>query len=317
MENITDKIQANHPLASLTTFKIGGSAEYFFELTNKEDVSEIFAWAKDKKLNITILGGGSNVLINDQGVKGLVVLMKNEKIKVSGKRLEVEAGVTLNNALSLALSNNLSGLEWSKGIPRATIGGAIRGNAEAFVNSMSDIVETVLVYDRSKNIFENYSNKMCDFSYRQSIFKKNLDLLIWSAVFKMTEKEKKEIEEKAINSLNFRIEKYPQLPSAGSVFMNLDPKIVEKSNKKLYDEILCHKIGRLGTISVGLVIDMLGLKGKTIGGAKISLEHANFIVNTGNATADDVAQLISLIKTTARDKFGIALHEEIQYIGFI
>lgn len=310
------KIKTNHILAPYTTFQIGGPAEFFFELKNQEEVPAIFEWAEENKQNITILGGGSNVLINDQGIKGLVVLMKNEKLKVSGKRLEAETGATLHNALSLALTHGLSGLEWSKGIPRATIGGSIRGNAEAFSMSMSDIVETVLVYDKNKKLFENYSNKMCFFSYRQSVFKKNPDLLIWSAVLKMVEKDKKEIEEKAICSLDFRKEKYPKLPSAGSVFENLDPQEVRKCNQKLFEKELKSRIGRQGNISVGLVIDMLGLKGKTIGGAKISLEHANFIVNTGGATADDVAQLISLIKTKARDDFGLVLHEELQYLGF-
>lgn len=310
------KIKTNIALAPLTTFKVGGNAEYFFELEKKEEILQIFNWAESKNLKITILGGGSNVLISDQGIKGLVILMKNNKAKVRGERIEAESGAVLDHVLGLALNSRLSGLEWAKGIPRATIGGAIRGNAEAFNCPISALVETVLVFDIKKKKFDNLSNKLCAFAYRDSIFKQKENFLIWSAVLRLAKKEKKEIEALLENSLSFRMQKYPKLPSAGSVFMNLDPEIIKKNNKELFEKKLQDKIGRQNMISAGLIIDLLGLKGKTIGGAKVSLEHANHIVNTGRASADEIAQLISLIKTKARHEFNLNLREEVQYLGF-
>ncbi|MCK4540287.1 UDP-N-acetylmuramate dehydrogenase [Candidatus Parcubacteria bacterium] len=310
------KIKKNYPLADLTTFKIGGPAEYFIKISAKEELKEAFAWAKEKNIQVSILGGGSNLLISDQGVKGLVVLVKNEKLSVHGERMAVGAGASLAKVLSHAISCNLSGLEWSNGIPRATMGGAIRGNAEAFGCSISDIVETVEVFDVKKNKFEVLSRSMCFFGYRKSVFSANKNLIICEAVLKMLRKNKKQIEELVERSLEFRLDKYPNLPSAGSVFKNLDPEEIKKKNSLFFDREIKNKIGRQGLVGAGLIIDFLGLKGKTIGGAKVSLEHANHIVNTGKATADEVAQLISLIKTQARNKFRINLREEIQYLGF-
>ena len=310
------KIKKNYSLAGLTTFKIGGLAEYFIEINAKEELKEVFIWAKEKNVQVSVLGGGSNLLISDQGVKGLVVLIKNEKLSVHGERMTVGAGMSLTKALSRAISCDLSGLEWSNGIPRATIGGAIRGNAEAFGCSMSDIIETVEVFDVKKNKFDILSCNMCFFAYRKSIFSANKHLIIWEAVLKMLPKDKKQIEKIVEENLEFRLDKYPNLPSAGSVFKNLDPKEIKNKNPLFFDREIKNKIGRQGLVGAGLIIDLLGLKGKTIGGAKISLEHANHIVNTGKATADEVVQLISLIKTRARDNFKIDLREEIQYLGF-
>ena len=310
------KIKKNYPLADLTTFKIGGPAEYFVEISAKEELKETFDWAKEKNIQASILGGGSNLLISDQGVKDLVVLIKNEKLSIHGERMTVGAGVPLAKALSRAISCGFSGLEWSNGIPRATIGGSIRGNAEAFSCSMSDIVETVEVFDVRTNEFEILSRNMCKFAYRKSIFSVNKNLIIWEAVLKMPCRDKKQIEELVKKSLEFRLNKYPRLPSAGSVFKNLYPDEIKKKNPLFFDREIKNKVGRQGLVGAGLIIDLLGLKGKTIGGAKISLEHANHIVNTGKATADEVAQLISLIKTQARNNFDLDLCEEIQYLGF-
>ena len=313
---IESKIKEKVLLKELTTFKIGGEARFFIEIKEKEELVDTYKWAREKKINIHILGGGSNLLISDQGVDGLVIIFKNNKCESKGVRLGCGAGATLSQATSLAISNNLSGLEWTSGIPRATIGGAVRGNAEAFEEPMSKIVETVEVFNIKKKRFEIYSNSMCGFTYRNSIFKKNKNLIIWNVVLKLEKKPQKKIRAKVEKSLNFRNERYPKLPSAGSVFENINPDIVKKSNELLFERELKEKIGREGKISAGLIIEMAGLKGKTMGGAKVSLEHANHIVNTGNATAEDVVMLISYIKQQVRDRFKIQLLEEIQYLGF-
>ena len=261
-------------------------------------------------------GRGSNLIIPDAGVDGLVMVMKNELAVIRGERLECGAGATLARACSLAVSNNLSGLEWSSGIPRATIGGAIRGNAEAFGTSMADTIETVEFFSIKNKKFDIFSNRMCKLGYRQSIFKENNNYLIWSAVLRLKVKPAKDIQVLVEKSINFRKKRYPNLPSAGSVFKNLEPEYVKNNNEILFNREFKAHIGREGKISAGLIIDKAGIKGKSIGGIKISLEHANFIVNTGKGTAEEVIMMISYIKQQVRTKFGLQLQEEIEFFGF-
>ncbi len=314
--DIEKLLQKNIPLSPLTTYKIGGPAKYFVEIKTREELKDCLAWADDVNEKVYILGGGSNILVPDKGINGLVVCLKNDSVKVMGDRLECGAGATLSRASSLAINSSLSGLEWTIGIPRATVGGSIRGNAGAFSVEMKDIVEMVEVFNRKKFAFEILSNRMCGFVYRSSLFKNSDDYIIWSATLKMKMVEKKAIEEKMQKTIEFRNEKYPKLPSAGSVFKNVDPDEFKTGNAVIFERELKDKIGRDGKISAGLIIDLLGLKGKTIGGIKISLEHANHIVNTGNGTAEDVITLISLVKEKARTQFKIQLKEEISFFGF-
>jgi len=313
---IERKIKKDYALAALTTYRIGGPAKFFIEIKEKNELIEAFKWAKKEKLKSYILGGGSNVIIPDAGIDGLVMVMKNEIVAVRGERIECGAGATLARVCSLALSNNLSGLEWSSGIPRATTGGAIRGNAGAFGISMADIVETVEFFNIKDRKFDVFSNSMCKFGYRNSIFKKKNNFLIWNSVLRLKTEPAKDIQALIEKSINFRKQRYPNLPSAGSVFKNLDPEYVKNNNEILFIRELKDSIGREGKISAGLIIDKAGLKGKSIGGIKISLEHANHIVNTGKGTAEEVIMLISYIKQQVRTKFGLQLQEEIEYFGF-
>jgi len=271
---------------------------------------------KEEQRKFFVLAGGSNILINDNGVLGLVIKIANDDLRVKGERIECGAGARLAAAASLAIGQNLTGLEWSIGIPGATVGGAIRGNAEAFIAATSDIIETVEVYNSSKQNFTMLSNRDCEFRYRSSIFKERGDDIIWSVVLRLKKEKPEIIRELVRQSVDFRRQKYPKLPSAGSVFKNIPIKIIEQQNPMLAEEVKQKGVARLENIGAGLLIDMLGLKGKIIGGAKISLEHANHIINTGKATAEDVITLISYIKQQVRDRFGIQRQEEAQYWGF-
>ena len=181
---------------------------------------------------------------------------------------------------------------------------------------MQDIVETVEIYNSKRNEFETLSKNMCLFSYRSSIFKQKPQFLVWKTILKLEHKEKNEIEEKMEESLEFRKTKYPQLPSAGSVFTNIDPEIAKQANPILFNREFKDKIGREGWLSAGLIIEKAGLKGKSMGGIKISLEHANHIVNTGKGTSEEIIMMISYIKQQVRNKFGIQLVEEVTYFGF-
>ena len=313
--NIEDKIQKDIALKPFTTWQVGGPAKYYLEIKSKEDLSGAYSWAKDKQLKVYILGGGSNILVPDDGVDGLVLRMLNDKTVVRGERAECGAGAWLSNVIIKATGNNLSGLEWASGIPRATIGGSIRGNAGAFGQVMANLTETIEAFYIKTKKFIVFSNRDCKFAYRTSVFKEKADYLIWSAILRLR-KEKPEIIRASIEeSLSHRAGCYPKLPGVGSIFKNLDPLDIRKSNPILMSKIK-DKIGRTGKISAGLLIDMCGLKGKAIGGVKVSLEHANHLVNTGHARAEEIVMLISYIKQQVRDKFGVELHEEIQYFGF-
>lgn len=314
--NIKEKIKDNISLALYSTFKIGGKAKYFIEIKDEEELPLLFDWIKESKINFFILGGGSNLLINDKGVDGLVIKLSNTKIDIKGIRLECGAGATLNQILSIAIKNSLTGLEWAIGIPQATIGGAIRGNAGAFGSETSDIVETVEVFNVKNHAYQIYSNKDCEFNYRRSIFVDDNDLIAWKTVLKFTKDKQGNINKKVEEILGFREEHQPRLPSAGSIFKNIQYDYLKSKNPSLADHAKESGAIKDGMLGAGWLIDFAGLKGKTIGGAKVSLEHANFIVNTGKATASEIIMLISYLKQQIRDRYKVQLQEEIKYLGF-
>lgn len=316
LRNKIMQIQNNIELSNYTSFKIGGLARYFVEIKNELDLKEVFLWLKEKKEKYLILAGGSNVLINDGIFEGLVIRISNNDLFVRGDRLECGAGASLAKSLSLAVRESLGGLEWAVGIPGST-GGAVRGNAGAFGGQIGDLVEIVEVFNLKKNKIEVLSNKDCLFSYRDSVFKEKKDeYIIWKVFLKLKKREQSEIQSLLSNYLERRVKTQPRLPSAGSVFKNLDADMIKDVNIDLYERAREKNIIKDGLIAAGWVIDQLDLRGKKIGDVKISLEHANFIVNTGQAKAENVVMLISFIKQQVRDKFKIQLQEEIQYLGF-
>ncbi len=322
-------IQQNIPLSKYTTFRIGGPAKFFVEVKNEEELIEALKYAKENGLEFFILGGGSNVLVSDKGFDGLIIKFKvqNSKFKVTVQNskfyLECWAGDNFPDLVKYTSENRLTGLEWAVGLP-ATVGGAIRGNAGAFGSCMKDAIESVKVVDTSK-LMQNANIKMqndnakiiknsdCKFGYRNSIFKENSNLIILSVTLKLRLGDKEKIQNKVKEIIEKRMLNHPRENSAGSFFKN---PIVE--NKKLAEEFEadCGIICKDGKLPAGWLIVQAGLKGKKIGGAMVSKEHANFIVNTGAATAEDVIILASFIKQQVRDKFGIELEEEVQHLGF-
>ena len=313
--DIKEKFQKDYNLAPLSSYKIGGLAKYFFEAKTKEDLCWAIEWAKNNNEQFWILGGGTNVLINDKGVDGLVIKLSNDNIDIKGERAICGAGANMIKTSRRAISAELSGLEWAIGIP-GTVGGAIRGNAGAYGESISNVVETVEIF-RIKNLkFYKISQRDCEFKYRESIFKKNTDLLVWEITLKLNKGNIEDMMTRSNSYLEKRDKSQPKLPSAGCVFKNFLYDDLKNANPELAQDALEGGIVKQGKVSAGWIISMLGIKGKSIGGAKISLEHSNFIINTGKATASDISVLISYIKQQARDKFKIQLQEEIQYLGF-
>ena len=272
------ELKRNTLLKNYTTFRIGGPAEFFFEAKTKEGLIKAIGLAKERKLPFFILGGGSNLLVSDKGYKGLVVSYQLSSFVLQKNRIVVGAGARLANLVNC-------GLEWAAGIP-GTVGGAIYGNAGAFGESMEDEVRSVEVFDANTGKIKVFKKKDCQFAYRRSIFKKKKNLIILSAEIKAGKSNLKKVKE----YLDYRMQRHPQLPSAGSIFKNP------------------------GRTPAAILIHKAGLTGRKIGQAQISEKHSNFIVNLGDAKAEDVKKLISLAKKTVKNKFKITLEEETQHL---
>jgi UDP-N-acetylmuramate dehydrogenase len=309
------KIQENIPLAPYSSFKIGGPAKYFIEAQSVAELCEAVQYAADKNLDYFILGGGSNLLISDQGFSGLVI-----KVKLNGLYLDeqkqlitAEAGVYLAGVVNKSAQAGLTGMEWAAGIP-GTLGGAVRGNARAFGKNMATVVESVEAFDSNDIKIKNFSNAECEFNYWGSLFKKNKNFIILSVKIKLAVGNKEKIQEEIKKIQDKRISGQPQgVGSAGSFFLN--PVVTDEKLRREFEEEKGMK-AKDDKLPAGWIIEKAGMQGKKIGGAMISEKHANFLVNTGSATAEDVIMLSSLVKQQVRDKFGIQLESEVSLLGF-
>ncbi|MFH1385509.1 MAG: UDP-N-acetylmuramate dehydrogenase [Patescibacteria group bacterium] len=321
-------LQKNISLANHTTFRIGGKARYFMAVRNSEELMAAVKWAKDNSLSFFILGGGSNLLVSDDGFNGLVIKMQSDSLSVvlrstfaplsmnsTTKDLEkmkiiVDAGVPFGRIIMETVKGGFSGAEWGFGIP-GTIGGAICGNAGRLGQAIARVVANVTVLDENLKV-KTLSKSECDFGYRESRFKKTKEIIL-SASLLFAKKEPVKIEA-VLNEAKAVIKQSPPYPSAGCVFKNYNVKggsdVLLKNYPKLAGRVRDNKLG------VGQLIDQCGLRGRQIGGAKIWEGHANYMVNVGNAKAQDVLELIELVKKSVKEKWGIELEEEIRRVGF-
>jgi len=308
-------VQQNILLKDFTTYKIGGPAKYFFIAKTHEELMLALKVAKEFKLPFFILGGGSNLLISDKGFNGLVIRIDILNTEFNGNKAEVGAGISLAKLSYLATEKGLSGLEWATGIPQCTLGGAVYGHAQAFGTKTSDVIKSVEVLNVKTLKFEKFTKNQCLFSLKNSVFKKNKNLIVVSAVLEFNEKDKTEIENKIKEFLEYRKARHPvNFPSAGSTFVNPETKIKNKQLLKEYSELKDYN--EKGVIPAGYLIAKCGLVGKKIGNAQISEKHANFVINLGGAKAKDVLNLIKLAKKKVKEKFKINLETEVQFVGF-
>lgn len=309
-------IKEHIPLAPYTIYKIGGSARFFVEVTTADDVAEALGFAAERGLPFVIIGAGSNMLVSDHGFDGVAIRMIGGSVRAEGERLACDAGVMMARAVLAAGKAGLSGFEWGIGVP-GTIGGSVRGNAGCFGSEMKDVVENIEVFDASHNSKYIIQNSECHFAYRDSIFKKHPEWIILSAVLKLKKGDAVAIQQEVQRFSMERLAKQDiGTSSAGCIFKNI-PWTRDDINR---EEVLGRfpDIGRSGTvsgISAGLLIDRAGLKGIRIGGAVISPKHANFFINEGTASAEDIRGLIKRAKDEVQKKFGILIEEEIQYVG--
>lgn len=312
IKKLLPSVKKNVLLNKYTTFKIGGPAQYFLIAKKKEDIIKAVKVAKKLRIPFFILGGGSNLLVSDEGFKGLVIKIQNTKYKIRGNYLYAKAGMPMTALVKKTCQLGLSGLEWAAGLP-GTLGGAIRGNAGAFGGEIKDVVFKVEALDEKGNL-RRLSRKKCNFSYRSSIFKKKNWILL-SAILKLKKGNRRTSQFIARGNINYRKKKHPlNYPSAGSVFKNVDFKKIPKKYRIKFSKIV--KKDPFPVVPAAYIISEAGLKGKNIGGAEISKKHPNYIINKRKAKAKDVVNLINLVRKKVKNKFGITLETEIQYLGF-
>ena len=300
MEIAADRVRRDAPIASLTTFKVGGSADVLIDVRSEAELAAIVAAARACGVPVTLLGGGSNVLVADRGVRGAVLRLTMTGLSQPGPgRIRAEAGVTINGLVRWAIGRGLANLEAWAGTP-GTVGGAIYGNAHYGGRNIGDLVTEVRLVDPAGQLATVPRDRM-GFGYDTSRLHATREVVVW-AEFAVAAGTPDALRAVARASLAHRKRTQPLAShSAGCIFQNPDP-----ARDAVPPGI---------PASAGALVDRAGLKGHRIGGARISPLHANFFVNEAGATAADIRALIDLAKKRVRDQFGVELREEIVYLG--
>lgn len=294
------RVQREAPLRQLTTFKTGGAAEWLVETRSADELLAVLRLAHDAGVPVVLLGGGSNVLVSDRGVRGLVIRPRGgETHRIDDAHVRADAAVTINGLVRWTIMQGLAGLEAWAGTP-GTVGGAVYGNAHFGGRLISDLIDRVRIATPAGEAREVPSADMA-FGYDRSRLQTSGEVLL-SADFVVSSGEPSHLREIARQSLAYRKRTQPlDVPSAGCIFQN---PIVGQD-----------QVPEGIPWSAGALVDRAGLKGSAIGGARVSPTHGNFIVNGGQATAADIRRLIERCRGEVRRRFGVELREEIVYLG--
>ncbi len=295
-----ERVGAMVPLAPLTTFKVGGPAEWMAEPRGIAELQRALEAARRAGAPVTVLGGGSNVLVSDRGVAGLVLRLRGGAIaRVRDDLVRADAGVTLNALVRWTVSRGVSGLEAWAGTP-GTVGGAVHGNAHFQGRLIGEMIDVVGLMARDGSLTEVPAADM-EFGYDRSRLVRTGEIVAWADV-RVGRGDPAALREVARESLRIRKLTQPlAVPSAGCVFQNPDPRR--------------HELPAGVPPSAGALLDLAGMKGARVGRALVSPVHANFIVNTGGATAAEVRALIERCRRVVREQFGVTLREELIYLG--
>lgn len=291
--NILDEkdIKLDEPMKKHISFRVGGPADILVKPRTEEQIKNIIDFAKKENIPYIVKGNGSNLLVRDGGIRGIVIEITDNfnSYEIEDKIIKVQSGALLSIIGRAALKQNLKGFEFAAGIP-GTIGGALAMNAGAYGGEMKDIVKSVRLMDTDGNIF-NFSNEDMKFGYRKSILSKS-DYIVLGAEIELEKGDYEEIKEMMKDFSNRRITKQPlNLPSAGSTFKRPEGYFAAK------------------------LIDDSGLRGLTLRNAQVSDKHCGFVVNLGDAKASDILDLMYVVKSTVKNKFGVTLEEEVKILG--
>lgn len=293
-----ERVRTEVILAPYTTFKVGGPAEWFFEARTSDEIISALRLAHSNGIAVTLLGGGSNVLVGDRGVRGLVIRPRGGVIEqIHSERVRADAATTINGLVRWTVQRGIAGLEAWAGTP-GTVGGAIFGNAHFAGRLIGELVDSVRLAGPDGEARDLSRDEM-EFGYDQSRLQKTREVLL-SAVFRVSTGDPSALRDVARQSLAYRKKTQPlDTPSAGCIFQNPERADVPADMPA----------------SAGALVDKAGLKGATRGDARVSPTHGNFIVNDGHATASEIRALIDLCREKVNERFGVALQEEIVCLG--
>ena len=302
-------IEENTALAPYTTLKIGGPSRFFILVRDENQLLSALSWAKRKGISFLILGGGSNILFSDQGFTGLVIKNEIQGIKITGNTVSAESGVALSDLVAFSGSQGLGGLENLAGIP-GTVAGAIFGNAGAYGQTVSNSLKGVRLFDGEKIKF--LTKKEALFSYRESLFKRQRDLIILSGEWRLSKGNPIHLKEISSHIMEIRRKKYsPHLLCPGSFFKNI---LVKDLPSKFVTKIPLSNI-TYGKVSAGYFLTEIGARGKFRGGIGVADYHGNLFFNRGDGTAAEFRSLVNECQLLVREKFGIQLEPEVQLVG--
>jgi UDP-N-acetylmuramate dehydrogenase len=295
-----DRVVRDAPLAPYTTFKVGGRADWLVLAGRAEEVKAAIAAARDCGLPVVVLGGGSNTLVADAGVRGVVIRVHGGDATSADEGLiRADAGLTINGLVRWTINRSIAGLEAWAGTP-GTVGGAIHGNAHFKGRNIGDLVDSVEIVDRSGHVVRIPAAGM-EFGYDRSRLQRTREIVL-AADFRVRGGEPAALRAIARESLAYRKRTQPlEAASAGCIFQNPNPAV-----DRVPDGI---------PPSAGALVDRAGLKGAREGAARVSPTHGNFIVNEGGATAAEIRRLIERCRDAVRTQFGVQLHDEIVYLG--
>ncbi|MGD0014993.1 MAG: UDP-N-acetylmuramate dehydrogenase [Bryobacteraceae bacterium] len=304
------QVQAGAPLARHTRFAIGGPADVYAEAGSVEAFVEALGLARASGLPWFVIGGGTNLIISDEGFRGVVLRLTADALRAEGHRITAEAGAELGAVVDFAIERGLKGVETLAGIP-GSLGGAIYGSAGAYGHAISEVVETVTLFDGAS--VRSIGNAECGFRYRESLFKRRKDWVILSAGLALEAAGAAELGRTAGEILAERNRKFPpSLKCAGSIFKNLilaelPPAVAAQAPERVVRE---------GKAPAAYFLEQAGAKSLVRGDIRVADYHANLVYNAGAGTARDLVSLVAELKQRVRDRFGLELEEEVQYVGF-
>ncbi len=310
-------ILVNEPMNKHTNIRIGGVAKLYLVAVDIDELIDAMEMATKENIPFYIFGGGSNMLVSDDGYQGLMIQIGFREIKVREKTIIADSGAITSAIARQSVAEDLEGLEWAGSLP-GTIGGAIYGNSGCWGGEMKDVVVTVDAIRLSDMKRVVYTNAECKFDYRDSIFKHEPHVILRATLGLKTTADSLAVKARMEEYFTKRKETQPFIESsAGCMFKNFIYKDeseldrLKNSVKEIPLEMLAKK-----SISAGWLVSQIGMKGERIGDAEISDKHGNFIVNLGNARAQDVLMLTSKAKMKIRDQYNIMLEDEIELVGF-
>jgi len=298
------------PLSRYTRFAIGGPADLYAETENAEAFVAALCVARSSGMEIVVIGGGTNLIVSDAGFRGIVLRYRGGRLLASNGRVHADAGAVLQDLVDFAIARGLAGLETLAGIP-GSVGAAVYGNAGAYGHSLSERVVKVRFYDgQAVRVF---SNEECQFHYRESIFKRHKEWVVFSTELRLDGGDAQALRAAADSILKVRNEKFPvTMKCAGSIFKNL---LLKDLPTDAAAQVPASAV-REGKVPAAWFLEQVGAKGMVRGDIHVAAYHANLIYNAGAGTAADLRTLIGELKARVLERFGVELEEEVQYVGF-